>query len=219
MHFPPCPATSSAWSARTTRPTRRGCWPTGTAPCGVAPRWLPARAAGPGASSGNSVMPSADVGASVERSWPDPRAAVDRLAAADAPHLIGVRHHSPVVAAAVPALLDAMRPDIVLVELPMEFADWLPWIGHPEAEAPLALAGSGRTADVPLAFYPFADFSPELVAIRWALRNRVPVEPCDLPVADRAWAREPSRTVRDRSEQSVADVVRRRLTGRADGDL
>ncbi|MER6163330.1 vWA domain-containing protein [Streptomyces violaceorubidus] len=37
------------------------------------------------------------------------------------------------------------------------------------------------------AFYPFADFSPELAAVRWAARRGVPVIACDLPLADRAW--------------------------------
>ncbi len=49
--------------------------------------------------------------------------------------------------------------------------------------APVALAGcSDSQAD--LSFYPFADFSPELAAIRWAFKNNVPIEPCDLPIAE-----------------------------------
>ncbi|MFI1071239.1 DUF5682 family protein [Streptomyces puniciscabiei] len=104
------------------------------------------------------------------------------------PCLIGVRHHAPSLAAAVPALLDAARPEVLLVELPAEMQEWLPWLAHEETRAPVALAAApGNGAGGP-AFYPFADFSPELAAVRWAARHGVPVIACDLPLADRAWA-------------------------------
>ncbi|MEV0573250.1 DUF5682 family protein [Streptomyces sp. NPDC050392] len=111
------------------------------------------------------------------------------------PFLIGVRHHAPSLAAALPALLDAAAPDVLLVELPAEFQPWLGWLAHEETEAPVALAavpadgpGPGTGGERGPAFYPFADFSPELVALRWAARNGVPAVAIDLPLADRAWA-------------------------------
>jgi hypothetical protein len=52
--------------------------------------------------------------------------ALDRLASCTAPLLIGVRHHSPSCAAAIPALLDAFAPARVFVELPRELEPWLP---------------------------------------------------------------------------------------------
>ncbi|MFG2987855.1 DUF5682 family protein [Streptomyces sp. NPDC048257] len=115
----------------------------------------------------------------------DPRAAVDALAAASEPYLIGVRHHSPALAAVVPALLDASGADVVCVELPAEFQPWLEHLADPETIAPVALAGTGE--DGRLAFYPFADFSPELAAIRWAHRCGATLICCDLPLSDRAW--------------------------------
>ncbi|WP_257135409.1 DUF5682 family protein, partial [Streptomyces sp. rh207] len=124
-------------------------------------------------------------------------AAVAALAATGpgAPFLIGVRHHAPSLAGALPALLDAAAPDVLLVELPAEFQPWLGWLAHEETEAPVALAavpadgpGPGSAGERGSAFYPFADFSPELVALRWAARNGVPAVACDLPLADRAWA-------------------------------
>ncbi|WP_199854744.1 vWA domain-containing protein [Streptomyces dioscori] len=119
-----------------------------------------------------------------------PEEAVAALTDPAAPYLIGVRHHAPSLAAAVPALLDAAGPDVLLVELPDEMQEWLPWLSHEETRAPVALAaaprdgGGGRGP----AFYPFADFSPELAAVRWAARHDVPVVACDLPLADRAWS-------------------------------
>ena len=98
------------------------------------------------------------------------------------PFLIGVRHHSAALARAIPNLLDELQPECVLIELPIEFAHWLPWLGHEDTTAPVALAGCATNA-FGLCFYPFADFSPELAAVRWALQNHVPVKPCDLPIS------------------------------------
>ncbi|WP_045321323.1 DUF5682 family protein [Streptomyces sp. NRRL F-4428] len=120
----------------------------------------------------------------------DPRAAVDALAAARAPYLIGVRHHSPALAAVVPALLDASGADVVCVELPADFQPWLEHLADPETVAPVALAGTGE--DGRLAFYPFADFSPELAAIRWARRSGAAVLCCDLPLSDPGWTPRPA---------------------------
>ncbi len=111
----------------------------------------------------------------------DPEAAVDQLAACRGPYVIGIRHHSPVLAGAIPRLLEAANPDVLFVELPEEVQDWLPWLGHPEAETPLALAASRRDGQG-LVFYPYADFSPELAAIRWAQARGIAVLAFDLPV-------------------------------------
>ncbi|CAL9349711.1 hypothetical protein SUDANB176_00448 [Streptomyces sp. enrichment culture] len=149
---------------------------------------------------------------------PDEALAV--LTGPSAPYLVGVRHHAPSLAAAVPALLDEARPEVLLVELPAEMQQWLPWLGHEETRAPVALAaapddGSGGGP----AFYPFADFSPELAAVRWAARHGVPVVACDLPLADRAWT-EGRRAAGTRAGvPGLATAVRARLTGRPGDDL
>ncbi|MGW4232485.1 DUF5682 family protein [Streptomyces sp. NPDC004980] len=167
-----------------------------------------------------------------------PEAAVAALAAAGPglPFLIGVRHHAPSLAAALPALLDAAAPDVLLVELPAEFQPWLGWLAHEETEAPVALAavpadgpGPGSAGERSPAFYPFADFSPELVALRWAARNGVPAVACDLPLADRAWAGGGPKTPGPVPGAGSAPVpgegyglsaaLRSRLTGRDGDDL
>ncbi|MFF9576562.1 DUF5682 family protein [Streptomyces rubiginosohelvolus] len=165
-------------------------------------------------------------------------AAVEALAAAGpgAPFLIGVRHHAPSLAAALPALLDAADPDVLLVELPAEFQPWLGWLAHQETEAPVALAavpaagpGAVPAGERGPAFYPFADFSPELVALRWAARNGVPAVACDLPLADRAWAegRDGAPTPVPGAASApvpgeghgLSAALRSRLTGREGDDL
>ncbi|MFJ9721620.1 DUF5682 family protein [Streptomyces sp. NPDC101209] len=118
----------------------------------------------------------------------EPRAALAALADCTAPYLLGVRHHSPALAAVVPALLDAAGAEVVCVELPADFQSWLPHLGAPGTVAPVALAGAGEGGR--LGFYPFADFSPELAAIRWARERGAEIVCCDLPMSDPRWGAE-----------------------------
>ncbi|XVS60876.1 DUF5682 family protein [Actinosynnema sp. CA-299493] len=129
------------------------------------------------------------------------------------PYLIGVRHHSPALAAVVPALLDAFAPEVLLVELPEELGEWLPFLADPDLVAPVALSGASRDGE--LAFYPFADFSPELAAIRWAHRNGVEVRPCDLPLASRG----DGHRAQVRGASPLTDALRGATTGRDGDDL
>ncbi|MFI6924087.1 DUF5682 family protein [Nonomuraea spiralis] len=153
----------------------------------------------------------------------DPRRAVAALAAATRPYLLGVRHHSPALAAVLPELLDAADPDAVCVELPADFQPWLPHLADPATLAPVALAGNGPGG---LGFYPFADFSPELVAIRWAFKRGVEVLCCDLPLPDPAWhtpadpAGEAGEADRPALEvRRFADALAASGTGRAGDDM
>ncbi|MEZ3178149.1 VWA domain-containing protein [Streptomyces pimonensis] len=149
-----------------------------------------------------------------------PDEALAALTGPSAPYLVGVRHHAPSLAAAVPALLDEAEPEVLLVELPAEMQQWLPWLGHEETRAPVALAAApGEGGDGGPAFYPFADFSPELAAVRWAARHGVPVVACDLPLADRAWTDGRRAAGAGAGGSGLATALRSRLTGRPGEDL
>lgn len=152
----------------------------------------------------------------------DPRGAVDALAGTGGdgrPYLLGVRHHSPALAAAVPALLDAAGAEVVCVELPSDFQPWLVHLANPATLAPVALAGTG--GDGRLGFYPFADFSPELAAIRWARERGVEVLCCDLPLSAPAWSE--SDPVRSGATtppvRAFADGLAASATGREGDDM
>ncbi|WP_052850764.1 DUF5682 family protein [Streptomyces avicenniae] len=154
-----------------------------------------------------------------------PEDALRDLTDPDGPYLIGVRHHAPSLAAAVPHLLDAAAPDVLLVELPAELQDRLGWLAHDDTRAPVALAAvpQGEASPDP-AFYPFADFSPELAALRWAARRGVPAVAADLPLADPAWRRPPGGHPPESPTDATArpglrHALRARLTGRAGDDL
>nr|WP_177204516.1 MULTISPECIES: DUF5682 family protein [unclassified Streptomyces] len=153
-----------------------------------------------------------------------PDEAADALTDPAGPHLIGVRHHAPSLAAVMPALLDEARPDVLLVELPADLQDWLPWLAHEDTRAPVALAAAPGDGHDGCAFYPFADFSPELVAVRWAARHGLPVTACDLPLSDPAWrSRDPAPSTTTGPDPGTGPrlhaALRSRATGRPGDDL
>lgn len=148
-----------------------------------------------------------------------PDEAAEILTDPAAPYLVGVRHHAPSLAAALPALLDGAKPDVLLVELPGEMQEWLPWLAHEDTRAPVALAAAPGDGGGGPAFYPFADFSPELAAVRWAARGGVPVVACDLPLADRAWHAGRTTAAAGNSGPGLHAALRARLTGRPGDDL
>ncbi|WP_159941675.1 MULTISPECIES: DUF5682 family protein [unclassified Nocardiopsis] len=103
-------------------------------------------------------------------------------------HVLGVRHHGPGSARAVRAALEEIKPEAVLIEGPPEADALTSLVG--ELEPPVALLayaaekeGPRRDAGEGWAFWPFASFSPEWEALRYAVGHGVPVRFCDLPAA------------------------------------
>ncbi|MEU9398661.1 DUF5682 family protein [Streptomyces sp. NPDC048242] len=99
------------------------------------------------------------------------------------PLLLGVRHHGPGSARAVRAALDAARPAVVLIEGPPEADPLVPLAADPGLRPPVALLAHAVDEPGRSAFWPLAEFSPEWVAIRWAVEREVPVRFIDLPAA------------------------------------
>ncbi|MET8573827.1 DUF5682 family protein [Streptomyces sp. NPDC005012] len=97
------------------------------------------------------------------------------------PLLLGVRHHGPGSARAVRAALEATGPRAVLIEGPPEADALVPLVGDEEMRPPVALLAHAVDEPGRSAFWPLAEFSPEWVALRWAVENDVPVRFVDLP--------------------------------------
>ncbi|MFJ9925836.1 DUF5682 family protein [Streptomyces misionensis] len=117
------------------------------------------------------------------------------------PLLLGVRHHGPGSARAVRAALDAARPATVLIEGPPEADALIPLAADPGLRPPVALLAHAVDEPGRSAFWPFAAFSPEWVAVRWALEHGVPARFIDLPAAHTlAWDEET-----DRDEAAVQE--------------
>ncbi|MFJ4325690.1 DUF5682 family protein [Streptomyces tricolor] len=116
----------------------------------------------------------------------------DGAAYAAGPLLLGVRHHGPGSARAVRAALDAARPAAVLIEGPPEADALIPLAADPGLRPPVALLAHAVDEPGRSAFWPFAEFSPEWVALRWALDQGVPARFIDLPATHTlAWEEEP----------------------------
>jgi len=119
------------------------------------------------------------------RATPDPAAGGQRRArpGPDRVAVLGIRHHGPGSARSVLAELDRLQPGTVLIEGPADADPLLALSADPGMTPPVALlayvTGSPRIS----AFWPFAVFSPEWQALRWAADHQVPVRFCDLPAA------------------------------------
>lgn len=104
------------------------------------------------------------------------------------PLLLGVRHHGPGSARAVRAALEATRPGVVLIEGPPEADALIPLAADEDMRPPVALLAHAVDEPGRSAFWPLAEFSPEWVAVRWALEHDVPARFIDLPAAHTlAW--------------------------------
>lgn len=97
--------------------------------------------------------------------------------------VFGIRHHGPGSARSLRLALARFRPDMILIEGP---ADADPLVGLVAAEGmapPVALLAYVPDAPAKAAFWPYAVFSPEWQALRYAADNEVPVRFCDLPAS------------------------------------
>lgn len=105
---------------------------------------------------------------------------------ADSPfHLFGIRHHGPGCARSLLRALEDLQPDCLLVEGPPEGEEMLPLLGDSGLVPPVALLIYNPEDACEAAFYPFAAFSPEWNALRFAQARGIPTHFIDLPITHR----------------------------------
>ena len=117
-------------------------------------------------------------------------------------HLLGIRHHGPGSCRNILQELKRIHPDLILLEGPAEAEALMPFVSDGQMKPPVALLGYQPDAPQNAVFYPFADFSPEWQALRYALRENVTLRLFDLPLAH-SLAFEAER--KDGSEPAEAD--------------
>ena len=103
----------------------------------------------------------------------------------------GIRHHGPGCARSLLKALDAQQPECVLIEGPAGCEALLAHLADAQLQPPVALLS--HCADEPqlAVFHPFAVFSPEWQAMRWATQANVPVRFIDVPPSvSLAWQRQ-----------------------------
>lgn len=100
-------------------------------------------------------------------------------------HLFGIRHHGPGSARSLRQALEALEPDIVLVEGPPDADGVLPLLSHAEMKPPVAILVYDPEVPDRAVYYPFAIYSPEWQAIHYAQKRQIPVRFMDLPQTNR----------------------------------
>jgi hypothetical protein len=114
----------------------------------------------------------------------------------------GIRHHGPGSARRLIEALDELRPSLVLIEGPADASDLLPMLAESAMTPPIALLTYAADDPSRAIFWPFATFSPEYQAARWAARNGAAMRFIDIPAS---WLLAPSE--KDEAAQaSVEDV-------------
>ncbi|MEU6881293.1 DUF5682 family protein [Streptomyces sp. NPDC046712] len=114
-----------------------------------------------------------------------------------------MRHHGPGSARAVRAALEAARPACVLIEGPPEADGLLALAADDGMRPPVALLAHAVDDPGRAAFWPFAAFSPEWVAIRWALAHGAAVRFIDLPATHSLAATDPTWGDGDEADQGL----------------
>jgi hypothetical protein len=127
--------------------------------------------------------------------------------------ILGIRHHGPGSSRSLVRALERIQPDLVLVEGPPDGDALIKFVAQPDMRPPVALVVYPRERPGSGVFYPFAVFSPEWNAMRYALDHNVPVRFCDLPQATALAVREQRELLED---DEPPDPIR--LLGQAAGE-
>nr|WP_250808302.1 DUF5682 family protein [Neorhizobium tomejilense] len=98
-------------------------------------------------------------------------------------HLFGIRHHGPGSAALLKRALDKLDPTCVLIEGPSECDALIADAALPGMKPPVAMMVYATDEASNAIFCPFAEFSPEWVAMRWALERGRRVRFIDWPAS------------------------------------
>jgi hypothetical protein len=98
-------------------------------------------------------------------------------------HIFGIRHHGPGCARGLRAALEALAPDVVLVEGPPDAEGILSLLAHTAMRPPVAMLIYAPDTPHHAVYYPFTSYSPEWQALRFALERGVPAQFMDLPQA------------------------------------
>ncbi|WHP06969.1 DUF5682 family protein [Acinetobacter corruptisaponis] len=127
-------------------------------------------------------------------------------------HFLPIRHHSPACAYATLQALQQLQATHVLIEAPRSFNRLIADLQHPDSQPPLAVlcqteiiernvdAVNEETIEQKqsrTAYYPFCDYSPEWVALRYAPEINAKVEFIDL-----AWSSQVEHELQAFAEQT-----------------
>lgn len=121
-----------------------------------------------------------------------------------------VRHHSPACSCHLQQVIAEFKPDCILIEGPAGANDLISVMADAETEAPFAVYYSYKDSEGIISedkgqyrcYYPFLDYSPELVAVRTGTNNGIHTEFIDLPYAEILAASEENAGLRKNEEKN-----------------
>lgn len=96
-------------------------------------------------------------------------------------HVFGIRHHGPGSAKSMLHGLRQLNPDIILIEGPPDGDQLIAHVANEKLHPPVALLVYNPKNLQEASYYPFANFSPEWQAMKFALKREIPVSFMDLP--------------------------------------
>lgn len=99
--------------------------------------------------------------------------------------LLGIRHHGPGCAHALTAALEQLKPDLILLEGAAELQDSWALMAAEGMTPPVAQLVYDPQQPRRSVIYPWASFSPEWQAMRYAIAQGVDLQMMDLPVSSR----------------------------------
>ncbi len=123
-----------------------------------------------------------------------------------------IRHHSPVCSVQILRVISEYEPDLILIEGPDNANHILEFLASEETSFPVALYYSYKDSNNKLddstetqsysCYYPMLEYSPELVAIKSAFSNNIPVKFIDLPFGKRLLSTQNNSGVRRRLDKN-----------------
>ncbi len=127
-------------------------------------------------------------------------------------HLFPVRHHSPRAALCLRALLDEVRPALVLIEGPSDADALIPILSADDTKPPIAILAYRTDGTPQSAMWPFARYSPEFQALRWAHEHGAQARFIDWPsgmalAADAARAQTDSHRAAAASDEDTRPIA------------
>lgn len=106
---------------------------------------------------------------------------VQRMPGIERVNFFGVRHLSPAASWHLLKLLNRVKPKCVLIEGPSDADYLIEQITGDNVVPPIAILAYTSEMPVSTVLYPFAEYSPEYQAMKWAAESKAEVRFVDLP--------------------------------------
>ena len=98
-------------------------------------------------------------------------------------HIFGIRHLSPASSLHLCAYLEQKHPAYILIEGPSDCNDMIEDITQDQLQPPFAIMAYTTSSPIHSILYPYAKYSPEYVAMKWAKAHNIPCAFMDLPTS------------------------------------